>query len=149
MGMDKSHDHKLLAELLYCAPQISPWGNVQTERYLAPGVFFISTPSHGGVMVVASLADRYLAKEAQACCFPYTNYLCFEEDCDAPVAIRELLDRGFMKAPVNEYYKPGEYEEAINDSLKQWHPQYWQAREQRLQREVEPKQKKVKEREER
>ena len=100
-------------------------------------------------MVVASLADRYLAKEAQACCFPYTNYLCFEEDCDAPVAIRELLDRGFMKAPVNEYYKPGEYEEAINDSLKQWHPQYWQAREKRLQREVEPKQKKAKEREER
>ena len=63
--------------------------------------------------------------------------------------IRELLDKGIMKAPVNEHYKEGEYSEIINGCIKRWNPEYWQAREQRLQREVEPKQKKVKEREER
>ena len=130
-------------------PMYSPWGTVDHCKMLCYGAFEVQTARHGGVMILRELADEYLSKEAQAVGFIEGRYLCFEEDCDAPVAIRELLDRGFMKAPVNEYYKPGEYEEAINDSLKQWHPQYWQAREQRLQREVEPKHKKVKEREER
>ena len=149
MSMDELYETRMLAESVYYEPQGSPWGEVQTYRYLSHGVFFVSTASHGGVIVLKELADRYFTKEAQACCFPYGKYLCFEEDCDAPVAIRELLDKGIMKAPVNEYYKRGEYEAAINDSLKQWHPQYWQAREQRLQKNEQPKQKKSKEREER
>lgn len=57
------------------------------------------------------------------------NYYCFEEDCDAPVAIRELLDKGLYTAPVNDYFKPGEYEKAIDRSLQEYHPDYWQARE--------------------
>ena len=149
MSMDELYEKRMLAESVYYEPQGSPWGEVQTYRYLSHGVFFVSTASHGGVIVLKELADRYFTKEAQACCFPYGKYLCFEEDCDAPVAIRELLDKGIMKAPVNEYYKRGEYEADINDSLKQWHPQYWQAREQRLQKNEQPKQKKSKAREER
>ena len=147
--MDELYEKRMLAESVYYEPQGSPWGEVQTYRYLSHGVFFVSTASHGGVIVLKEMADRYFTKEAQACCFPYGKYLCFEEDCDAPVAIRELLDKGIMKASVNEYYKRGEYEAAINDSLKQWHPQYWQAREQRLQKNEQPKQKKSKERGER
>ena len=130
-------------------PMYSPWGTVDHCKMLCYGAFEVQTARHGGVMILRELADEYLSKEAQAVGFIEGRYLCFEEDCDAPVAIRELLDRGFMKAPVNEYYKPGEYEEAINDSLKQWHPQYWQEREQRLQNNEQPKQKKSRSREER
>ena len=148
-NMEERFAKEMEARSVYYEPKGSPWGEVQTYRYLSHGVFFVSTASHGGVIVLKELADRYFTKEAQACCFPYGKYLCFEEDCDAPVAIRELLDKGIMKTPVNEYYKRGEYEAAINDSLKQWHPQYWQAREQRLQKNEQPKQKKSKEREER
>ena len=130
-------------------PMYSPWGTVDHCKMLCYGAFEVQTARHGGVMILRELADEYLSKEAQAVGFIEGRYLCFEEDCDAPVAIRELLDRGFMKAPVNEYYKLGEYEEAINDSLKQWHPQYWQEREQRLQNNEQPKQKKSQSREER
>jgi hypothetical protein len=128
---------------------------VQTYRYLSHGVFFVSTASHGGVIVLKELADRYFTKEAQACCFPYGDYLCFEEDCDSPVAIRELLDKGLMKAPVNQYYKEGEYSAIIDDVITTWHKDdYLKAVEARKATEqnhtaTEPKQKKSKDREER
>ena len=104
-NMEERFAKEMEARSVYYEPKGSPWGEVQTYRYLSKGVFFVSTASHGGVIVLKELADRYFTKEAQACCFPYGNYLCFEEDCDAPVAVRELMDKGIMKAPVNEYYK--------------------------------------------
>lgn len=98
---------------------------------------------------MTELADTLLSKEAQECGFPYSPYLCFEENCDAPVALRELLDKGIIKAPVNKFYKKGEFSERINYSLQQWHPDYWKAREQRLDKEQKSKQRKLNEREER
>ncbi len=89
-------------------------------------------------------------KEAQAVGFVEGRYLCFEEDCDSPVAIRELLDKGLMKAPVNQYYKEGEYSAIIDDVIATWHKDdYLKAVEARNAAEQnhtasEPKQKKVK-----
>ena len=84
-------------------PADSPWGEIQT--------------------------CHTLCQEAKTCGFMERGYLCFEEDCAAPVALRELMDRGLYQAPVNEYFAPGEYEAVINDSLQTFHPEYWQARE--------------------
>ena len=47
--------------------------------------------------------------------------------CDAAVAIRELLDKGLMKAPVNQYYKEGEYSAIIDDVVAAWNKEYLQA----------------------
>lgn len=94
-------------------------------------------------------AEQLLTEEARKCGFAYGRYFCFEEDCAGPVAKRELLDKGIMKAPVNEYYKEGEYSEIINGCIKRWNPEYWKAREQRLQKEQKAKQKKSRSREER
>lgn len=149
MSIDKSFEKEMLAEAVYYEPKSSPWGKVQNYRLLTRGAFFVSTASHGGILIMADLADRLLSKEAQECGFMERPYLCFEEDCDAPVAIRELLDKGIIKAQVDDYYKKGEYEKAINDSLQVWHPEYWQAREQRLQKEQKAKQRKSMDREER
>lgn len=38
-------------------------------------------------------------------------------------------DDDLHTAPVNDYFKPGEYEKAIDRSLQEYHPDYWQARE--------------------
>lgn len=130
-------------------PRHSPWGTIDGIRWMANGVYSVSTPSHGGIMIHKKIVDRVLSKEAQNCGFRSGPFLCFEEDCDAPVVIRELLDLGIMKAPVNEYYKEEAYSAAINDSLKRWHPEYWQAYEQRLHNGQSVKQKKSEDREER
>ena len=70
-----------------------------------------------------------LSPAAQRYGFWEGGYLCFEEDCDAQVALRELMDKKMIQAPVNEYFGPGAYEAVINSSVQIHHPEYWQARE--------------------
>ena len=111
------------------APAYSPWGNIQKCERLCPGVFSVSTPEHGGIMVSRELAEKVFRKEALDCGFTEGAYLCFEEDSDEPVALRELMDKGMYQAPVNERFAPGAYEALINDSLQTFHSEYWQARE--------------------
>ena len=135
-------------------PMYSPWGTVDHCKMLCYGAFEVQTARHGGVMIMRELVDEYLSKEAQAVGFMEGRYLCFEEDCDAAVAIRELLDKGLMKAPVNQYYKEGEYSAIIDDVVAAWNKEYLQAVEARKaaeQKEIptQPKQKKSRSREER
>lgn len=113
-------------------PQDSPWGEIQTRETLCPGAYSVSTAGHGGVMVRRELAEKVFRKEALDCGFTEGAYLCFEEDCDEPVALRELMDKGMYQAPVNERFAPGAYEAVINDSLQTFHAAYWQAREKTL-----------------
>ena len=80
-------------------------------------------------MVSRELAEKVFRKEALDCGFTEGAYLCFEEDSDEPVALRELMDKGMYQAPVNERFAPGAYEALINDSLQTFHSEYWQARE--------------------
>ena len=135
-------------------PMYSPWGTVDHCKMLCYGAFEVQTARHGGIMIMRELVDEYLSKEAQAVGFMEGRYLCFEEDCDAAVAIRELLDKGLMKAPVNQYYKEGEYSATIDDVIAAWHTDYLQAVEARKAAELketptQPKQKKTRSREER
>ena len=111
------------------APSYSPWGNIQECETLCPGVYSVSTPGHGGIMVRRELAEKIFRKEAMGCGFIEGGYLCFEEDCDAQVALRELMDKKMIQAPVNERFGPGAYEAVINSSVQIHHPEYWQARE--------------------
>ena len=41
---------------MYQEPNKSPWGAVQTCDTLCPGVFLVSTASHGGTMVSNDVA---------------------------------------------------------------------------------------------
>ncbi len=112
------------------APPSSPWGKIQARETLCPGAYSVSTPGHGGVMVRRDWAEKVLRKEARGCGFIEGALLCFEEDCDAQVALlRELMDKKMIQAPVNQYFGPGEYEAVINRSVQTHHPEYWQARE--------------------
>ena len=113
-------------------PQYSPWGEIQHCEELCPGVYQVSTASHGGVMAKLSVASKLFSRAARQYSFVEGGYLCFEEDCEAPVAIRELMDKGLCKVPVNQYYGPGEYETAIDRSIQLYQPEYWAYRERKL-----------------
>ena len=110
-------------------PGYSPWGEIQHCDMLTPGIYSVSTAGHGGIMARMDVARKTLSKAALDCAYFECGWYCFEEDCAAPVALRELMDRGLYQAPVNEYFAPGEYEAVINDSLQTFHPEYWQTRE--------------------
>ena len=113
-------------------PPYSPWGEIQHCEELCPGVYQVSTASHGGVMAKLSVASKLFSTAVRQYSFVEGGYLCFEEDCEAPVAIRELMDKGLCKAPVNQYYGPGEYEAAIDRSVQRYQPEYWAYRERKL-----------------
>ena len=99
-------------------------------------------------MVRQELAEKAFRKEARECGFVEGAWLCYEEDCDGSVALRELMDKKMYQALVNQYFRPGEYEAVINRSLQTYHPEYWQARAKDLKEKGQPSiQRKKKERE--
>ena len=110
-------------------PMYSPWGTVDQCKTLYPGVFEVATARHGGIMVRREVAMNLLSKDALNIGFVEGRYHCFEEDCDAVVVLRELLDQGLIEPKINEYFKEGEYSDCIDGVLKVCHPTYWQARE--------------------
>jgi hypothetical protein len=90
-------------------PKYSPWGEVQTGERLADGVYFVSTPSHGGFKL--SPVNNVLIPVA----FRRKDGW-YEEDCDAAIPIF------FMP----NLFKPEEVENA-RSSLQTWHRREWQA----------------------
>lgn len=111
---------------LFAEPKISPWGKVQTCDTLCPGVFLVSTASHGGTMVSKEVA-AFLSPAAKKCGFRQGGYLCFEEDTQEEVVFRELLDKRLWKIPDRIRNKEA-FEENINQSLREHNPAYWRAR---------------------
>ena len=81
--------------MMYQAPEKSPWGKGQTCVVLAPGVFLVSTASHGGTMVSKEVS-AFLSPAAKRCDFKRGGHLCFEEDTQEDVVLRELLDKKLM-----------------------------------------------------
>ena len=73
-----------------------------------------------------------LSKDALKVGFVEGRYHCFEEDCDAQVVIRELLDQGLIEPKINAHFKEGEYSDCIDGILQTYQPEYWQAREKRF-----------------
>lgn len=114
-------------------PALSPWGDVQTCDTLCPGVFLVSTASHGGTMVAQEMS-AVLSPAARKCGFKMGGYLCYEEDCDENVVLRELLDKRLWSIP-DRIRDKAAFEENINRSLREYHPEYWRSRQQGRERE--------------
>ena len=113
-------------------PEKTPWGETQSCYELNKGIFRVSTASHGGIMIRSDIADKILSPEARKIGFREKGFHCYEEDCDACVPERELLDKGIMQVP--DYYTNGaeKYNESINEELQEWHTDYWDKREQAI-----------------
>jgi len=113
---------------MFTPPKNSPWGEVDYCDTLCPGVFLVSTSSHGGVMVAKDIVE-FLSPAARKCGERQNGFLCYEEDCAEAVVFRELLDKKLWDIP-DRIKDKAEFEESINRSLKEWNPEYWRSREQ-------------------
>ncbi len=111
---------------MFHAPQSSPWGEVQSCEVLCPGVFLVSTASHGGTMVANEVA-AVLSPAAKKCGFKDKGYICYEEDAQESVVLRELLDKKLWKIP-DRIKDKERFEENLNQSIRQYNPEYWRAR---------------------
>ena len=111
---------------IFKAPKLSPWGEVQTCDVLCPGVFLVSTASHGGTLVSKEVS-ALLSLAAQKCGFQQGGYLCFEEDCQESIVLRELLDKKLWSIP-DRIKDKAAFEENINKSIREYNPDYWRAR---------------------
>lgn len=61
-------------------PVHSPWGEPDYTREQAPGIWWVETPSHGGILLSP---ERQAEVEAKAPDFkPFAGRGAYEEDCD-------------------------------------------------------------------
>lgn len=109
-------------------PEFSPWGQIDEEVYICPGIILVSTPSHGGARVTREAA-MLLSPAARKCGFREGGYLWFEEDCCEQVVLRELMDRNLWTPPPDRIKDPVAFEAAIDRVLQTCQPDYWAARE--------------------
>jgi hypothetical protein len=69
----------------------SPWGHIQDSTQIEKGVRWVSTASHGGLMVANDAAKALLSARAIEIvhCTESAAYVCFEEDCEYAIAFFE------------------------------------------------------------
>lgn len=122
---DWKQDEDLLKELKEAddgkRPSSSIWGRPDHCKKLAPGVYTVDTPSHGGIMVSASVASKVLSPETLAHCSGLleNGYYQFEEDCDAAIPLVEMYRKGISEGfSWNEGRQAKFYELAQEEVLK-------------------------------
>lgn len=109
-------------------PKTSPWGEIQVCKEMVLGVFFVDTPSHGGIMVDINYANIILSEDAQRYGEKHNNYLCYEEDTQANIVEYELLSKKLWNTP--EYVSDKEkYIENLKTSLNTYNPEYMRLQE--------------------
>lgn len=68
-----------------------------------------------------------LSPAAVKCGFRQGGHLCFKEDSQEAVVLRELLDKKLWSIPERTKDKAA-FEENISKSLREYNPDYWRAR---------------------
>ena len=126
-AMQAGQNHEQSPTGLFPPPKTSPWGEIDYCDKLCPGVYLVSTPSHGGAMVSKEI-EEFLSPAARKHGQRQNGFLCFEEDCNEAIVLRELLDKKLWSIPDRVNDKAG-FEERLNDSLQKYHPEYWRSRE--------------------
>ena len=117
---------------MFKQPENSPWGEVQHCDTLCLGVFMVTAPGHGGTLISKEVVSM-LSPAARKCGFRWGGYLCFEEDCQESVVLRELLDKKLWDIPERIKDRAG-FEEAISQCLRAHNPDYWRARQAGIER---------------
>lgn len=89
----------------------TPWGESQTIEIIAPGVRWVTTASHGGLMIAVNIAARDLTVSALQVAHPGVcgPYIYFEEDCSYAVAFFEHPEwkRTLERLALDSWHKPG------------------------------------------
>lgn len=101
----------------------SPWGFCQTARELADGVIWVTTPSHGGMMVPMEVVPQ-LSEPARKRGERFGDYLCYEEDVAWDIAAYELRQTWpalFDGEIAAEWPDP---QATLHRTLSRWYPDY-------------------------
>ena len=116
------------------------WGAPDLQRKIANGIWFFSSPSHGGYVVDTNVRPeikRYFQAQviysnARSARFRISeqHFIALEEDCDAPVAEwlypNEIITPRFQSRYATTQPFPEWKEERIQilrRSLERWHPE--------------------------
>ena len=85
----------------------TPWGKADCKVRIAKGVYEVSTPGHGGILVGAAIAIDSLSAEALQVGERFGHFLAFEEDCAyaAVYADRPEWYRAYCAAQGNMDYE--------------------------------------------
>lgn len=111
------------------APKHTPWGAWDYCRQLAPGIFSVGTPSHGGIFVSAEVNKRipeYAQQSAHN--LPGETGQWYEEDCDWCIPFTFLaaeIKEGMGKNVEMDVYTSNSLETAAQH-MRSWHPDVWE-----------------------
>ena len=85
----------------------TPWGKADFKVRIAKGVYEVSTPGHGGILIGAAIAIDSLSAEALQVGERFGHFLAFEEDCAyaAVYADRPEWYRAYCAAQGNMDYE--------------------------------------------
>jgi hypothetical protein len=98
----------------------TPWGEAQTKKELAPGVFLVTTAGHGGILIGKRRAKELLSERASKIGMPWGSFLAYEEDCDVSAVFYEHPEYcTLMDAKASKEY--------AENSLQRWYPEYFKA----------------------
>ena len=77
----------------------TPWGKADSKVQVAKGVYEVTTPGHGGILVGSAIALDSLSAEALQVGEPFGHFLAFEEDCAYAAVYADRPDwyRAFCK----------------------------------------------------
>ena len=95
----------------------SLWGHIQDSTQIAPGVRWVSTAGHGGLMVAKATGERLLSEQARAAAEFSCGCYCFEEDCLYAVAFYErpewqrALEQDWLDTLLGYRVRPSYYTE--------------------------------------
>lgn len=108
----------------------SPWGEIQTVTGIAPGIYSVTTASHGGLWV----SDERMAMMPDALkCNVYGEGQWFEEDCEWALVVLAFPteftnDKWLIAAQtIGSYIGGGVYQRAAQ-WLAQKEPHLWERR---------------------
>jgi hypothetical protein len=105
-------------------PRSTPWGRADHIKQVIPGMWWVSTPSHGGFYLSP---ERLLQMPAWAIATPRWAGLddgpnggpWFEEDCEWCIPVLVFWDEYQVSEKAEN--QPDTYTNAV-DTLKNWHP---------------------------
>jgi hypothetical protein len=106
----------------------SPWGEIQESYKIAPGVQWVTTASHGGLMVSEAKARKELSAAAYKLGDKYQGWLCYEEDAQFVIPFYENpeWESSLVSKAGGKVTTPVAKESAINS----YYPQYFKMLEQ-------------------
>lgn len=128
VGMFESLPGGFAGSLFLVHTMYSPWGQVQHQTTVKPGVHLVSTAGHGGAMISRDALAGFSSALPAVSRYggQYGVYTCFEEDCEETAVLLELLEQGFE--PEKMGFSPGLVRETLLASLRTYNPEYLAAR---------------------